>query len=525
MKISPEHSFLLKNINHIAYYLADMEHFGPVNKMMANICNLSKENIEYQHISAVFKGRELENIKTFYKELFEKGEEKNGCWSFVRDSGEKRFLEIKSIPHKNSSGEVDYVLCLGEDITDKLKKNEKLFRSRERYRGIFDQAPLALMVTDIENNILDWNKTAEKIFGWKKREVLNEDFTIIIPDDLEEEITEFAKNVYKGGRTHNINKNVCRDGSKIICEWDTTVIRDENNEVLEFISIAQDITEELEAEKKIKAQKEELRYNELRTRFFANVSHELKTPLNLIFSTLQVIEYYKKQDSRLENDKKLNKYLNLIKQNGFRLLRLVNNLIDITRIGADSFKINRGNYDIIFVVKSIIESVSDFIDSRDRILKFTTDIKSKVIACDPFNIERVMLNLLSNAVKFTEVGDEITVIVEEKEDKIIISVKDTGIGIKEEEQEVIFEQFRQIDKSFNRQQEGSGIGLSLVKSIVEMHDGEIWVESEFGKYSQISFYLPDFKVSKKEDDSEKYKADNLLNKVDLEFSDIYDAGL
>ncbi|RCW41828.1 MULTISPECIES: PAS domain-containing sensor histidine kinase [unclassified Halanaerobium] len=395
MKISPEHSFLFQNINHIAYYLIDMEHFGPVNQMMADICNLSKEDIEYQHISAFFNDKELKNLKKFHKKLFEQGEEKNVCRSFVRDSGEERFFEVKYIPHKNNSEKVDYILCLAEDITKKLA-----------------------------------------------------------------------------------------------------------------------------AKKKIKAQKEVLKDNELRTRFFTNVSHELKTPLNLIFSTLQVIDYYKKQHSYLKNDKRLDKYLNLIKQNGFRLLRLANNLIDIIRIGADSFKINRGNYDIIFVIKGIIESVSDFIDSRDRMLKFSTDIKSKIIACDPFNIERVMLNLLSNAVKFTEAGDEITVSVEEKEEKIVISVRDTGIGIKEEEREVIFEQFRQINKSFNKQQEGSGIGLSLVKSIIEMHNGKVWVESKFGEYSQFSFYLPDFKVIKEDNDSEKYKADNLFNKVDLEFSDI-----
>ncbi|MGM0602736.1 MAG: PAS domain-containing sensor histidine kinase [Bacillota bacterium] len=522
MKISPEHSFLFANIKQIAYYLIDIEHFGPVNKKMLDICNLSREEIEYQHISAVFNSREIDNLKNFYKKLFKHGREKKSCWSFVNESNEKRFLEVNSIPHKNEKGEVDYVLCLAEDITDELRKEEKLFRSRERYRGVFDHAPLALMVTDIENNILDWNKTAEKIFGWKKEEVLNKDFTIIIPDDLQEEITEFTQKLFQGGRTHNINKNVCRDGKEIICEWDTAVIRDENNEILEFISIAQDITKKLEAEKKIEAQKEELKYNEIRTRFFANVSHELKTPLNLIFSTLQVINFYRKQDSQLEEDKKLDKYLNLIKQNGYRLLRVVNNLIDITRIGAESFKINRGNYDIVFVVKSIVESVSDFISDRDRKLTFKTDIDSKVIACDPFNIERIMLNLLSNAVKFTEMGDEITVSIKKKKDKIIISVRDTGIGIKKDEQQIIFEQFRQIDKGFNRQKEGSGIGLSLVKSIVEMHGGKISVDSEFGKYSQFSFSLPLVKVSREEDDSEKYKADNLLNKVDLEFSDIYD---
>ena len=144
----------------------------------------------------------------------------------------------------------------------------------------------------------------------------------------------------------------------------------------------------------------------------------------------------------------------------------------------------------------------------------------QITACDPFNIERVILNLISNAVKFTAEGDEILLRIEKDNDQIIISVRDTGIGIEKENQDIIFEHFRQVDQSFNKKREGSGIGLSLVKSIVEMHGGTINVESIYGRYSKFSVCLPIETIDPKTVEAEGYSADSLLNKVELEFSDI-----
>ena len=152
------------------------------------------------------------------------------------------------------------------------------------------------------------------------------------------------------------------------------------------------------------------------------------------------------------------------------------------------------NNNIVEVVEEIVMSVTNFTDSKGLNIIFDTDTEEKIIACDPEKIERVVLNLISNAIKFSDKGDEIFVDVKDKNEFVEISVKDNGIGIEEKNLNMIFDRFKQVDKSLSRNTEGTGIGLSLVKSIVELHGGSIYVESEFGKGSKFTVKLPSEKV-------------------------------
>ncbi len=518
-EISPQFGFLFENLNQIAYIFSDPTHFGQVNQKMAEFCGRKKEEIEGKSISVILDNSEFKTVKKFNEGIFKEGLRKTAMME-IELNNKNRIIEVDSIPHHDEKGEVDYLLCLAEDITEELEKEQQLYRNKKRYRSIFEKAPLAFIVSDRETNIIDWNEKAEAIFGWEKEEVINRNFNLIIPPDSYSDITEVIENVFEGKKSYNINKNISKDGSELYCEWNTAVIKDRDDKILEIISIAQDISEKIKAKEKIEFQKEELKYSELRTQFFANISHELKTPLNLIFSSLQLLEFHLKSDGIKSDKIKLDKYLLSIKNNGYRLLRLVNNLIDITKIDVNSFNLHRGNFDIVTLLESIVELAKDYLEEKNRNFRFESDIKSKIIACDPFNLERVILNLLSNAVKFTSEGDEILLRITEEEGEIKISLRDTGIGIKKENQDIIFEQFRQVDQSFHKKREGSGIGLSLVKSIIEMHGGKITLDSIYGVYSKFNVYLPDETIDQETVEKESYSADSLLNKVELEFSDI-----
>ena len=184
------------------------------------------------------------------------------------------------------------------------------------------------------------------------------------------------------------------------------------------------------------------------------------------------------------------RYLSVMKQNCYRLLRLINNLIDITRIEVGYLKMGFGNYDIVKVVEDITMSTVDYIESKGLSLIFDTDVEEKIIGIDRENMERVMLNLLSNAIKFSKENGHIWVNIYDKGDTVEISVKDDGIGISEEMQESIFERFVQSDPLFTRNHEGSGIGLSLVKSIVEAHGGQVYAKSKEGYGSEFIVELP-----------------------------------
>ena len=242
--------------------------------------------------------------------------------------------------------------------------------------------------------------------------------------------------------------------------------------------------------KEFKEKEEKFEYDKLKTEFFANISHEFKTPLNILMGAMQLLELYASNGTIIDPHLKLDKYLKTMKQNALRLLRLINNIIDLTKIDSDYFYVELHNYDIVEIIEGVIQSINLYAKVKSVNIIFEKKIKEQVMAIDADKIERILLNLLSNALKFTDKNGNIEVEVGTRENLVYISVKDDGIGIQEDKLEVIFQRFRQVDKSFTRNREGSGIGLSLVKSLVEMHKGNIIVKSEYGKGSEFIVELP-----------------------------------
>ena len=274
----------------------------------------------------------------------------------------------------------------------------------------------------------------------------------------------------------------------------------------------------------------EKKYNEIKeiekakTQFFANLSHEIKTPINIIYSCFQLLDINKRKgETELWNS--YNKYYGTIKQNCYRLLRLVNNLVDITKIDSGFMKLNFINYEIVSLVEDITLSIVPYVESKNITVLFDTYVEELVIKCDPESLERVILNLLSNAVKFSNENGNITVLLDANKDFVIIKVKDDGIGIAPEVSDYVFERFAQEDKSFNRKKEGSGIGLSLVKSLVELHGGVVYLEKSVEQGCEFVIKLPNKILDEsKNEEIKSIDIDNkpLIQKVNIEFSDIYE---
>jgi len=247
----------------------------------------------------------------------------------------------------------------------------------------------------------------------------------------------------------------------------------------------------------IEQQKEELEKTlKLQEEFIVNISHELKTPLNVISSAAQLFSMYCSCGSLDEEKSSIIKYIDSIRQNSYRLSKLINNIVDSSKIEAGFFEINLSNNNIVEVVEDIVMSVTNLTESNGLNIIFDTDVEEKIIACDVEKIERIVLNLISNAIKFSNCGDEIFVEVKDKYKFIEISVNDNGVGIKKKYLDMIFDRFKQVDKSLSRNAEGTGIGLSLVKSIVELHGGSISVESKFGQGSKFTVMIPAQKLPK-----------------------------
>lgn len=284
-----------------------------------------------------------------------------------------------------------------------------------------------------------------------------------------------------------------------------------------LILLGLDITQHKINKENEKRIKELEHYDKLKNNFFSNISHELKTPLNLIFSAIQVIEL--KNSICKQEQCTIEKYINIIRQNSNRLLRIIGNLIDITKIDAGHFFIHLQNKDIVNVVEDIVLSVVDYVESKGISIIFDTEIEEKVMAFDPDAMERIIFNLLSNSIKFTPSGGAIEVNIYDETDNIVISVKDTGLGIPIEKQSSIFEKFFQVDKSLSRNREGSGIGLSIVKELVSLHDGNIELNSTLGKGSEFRIELP--VIVTEDNKTSVCTCEDKIDRINIEFSDIY----
>lgn len=242
------------------------------------------------------------------------------------------------------------------------------------------------------------------------------------------------------------------------------------------------------------ALKEVVKEGRLQTDFFTQLSHELRTPISIIVGSVQLLELQKQRGLITAQTDTVDRQLKALKQNGYRLLKTVNNLLDITRLNAGFYHMNMQYIDMVDMVRELAESTAGYAEKRDLRLTFDSNVYEKMMPCDPDKVENAILGLLSNAVKFTDKGGKIHISFEDQGDMILITIRDTGIGIPEEKMSVIFDQFRQVDLTLTRRSEGCGLGLALVKAFVEMHGGTISVNSACGLGSEFSIRLPVFKA-------------------------------
>ncbi|MGL4772329.1 MAG: cache domain-containing protein [Clostridium sp.] len=295
-------------------------------------------------------------------------------------------------------------------------------------------------------------------------------------------------------------------------------IYNNENEKYTVVNIV-DITEKVKSEKALLEYEKMKGHDQVRNEFFANISHELKTPLNIFTSTVQLLDLKNKEGSE-ELSKTYNKHKQCLAINCKRMLRLINNIVDITKIDVGFTKARFINCNIINIVEDVTLSVVNYAGAKEINVIFDTEIEELIIKCDVYMIERVILNLLSNAIKFTDQNGNILVKVFVDSKGVHITVKDDGIGVPEEFRESIFERFIQSDRSLNRLNEGSGIGLAIVSSLVRLNGGEVFLLDSEEKGTTFEVILPNEALNEGNDESQGYEVN--LNNVEIELSDIYD---
>lgn len=260
--------------------------------------------------------------------------------------------------------------------------------------------------------------------------------------------------------------------------------------------------------------------NRKKSYFYSSLSHELRTPINLIFGSLQVLEL--KKNDTMQSHLHITKHIKLIKQNCLRMMRIVNNIIDINRIETGFLKVNLSDINIVALLENIIFSASEYANLKYINFVFDTDCEDYHLLCDPELVERIMLNLISNAIKFTQTNGTIWVNFLSGKEFITICVRDSGVGIPQDKLNTIFNRFEQVDNaSFVKNYTGSGIGLNLVKEIVQLHGGNITVTSQVNVGSQFTITLPVPNNALPIMEDKKASEDNNVDTINIEMSDIY----
>lgn len=448
----------------------------------------------------------------------------------IKKDGSVLDVEIASIPHiyKGVSGTIVIIHNLTEknDLEAKLKASQESAINRQKsYERVVELSPNAIIIHK-GGKIVYANKGAERFLGIDDiRSIIGmegSEFIKIHPDDREMVFALMQKlNESEMVQPFVELRLIRKDGTVISAEVSAASYLEDGERCITLI--ARDITARKRLEENKRKLDQAIEHDKLKTEFFSNLSHELKTPLNIILGSIQLVSTIRNESNGIIDGDKLDRYTLMMKQNCFRLLRLINNLIDITRLDVGFLKMNFRNNNIVEIIEDICMSVVGYVESKNLSITFDTEVEEIITACDADKLERVMLNLISNAIKFTPPGGNIYVNIYTKADSFVITVKDTGIGIPKDMTDKIFERFRQVEHLFTRNREGSGIGLSLVKSIIEAHGGTIHVESEEGMGSNFIMNLPVKVVETKNQQvcEKDLSKQNKVERINIEFSDIY----
>jgi PAS domain S-box-containing protein len=412
-----------------------------------------------------------------------------------------------------------YIMALARDITERRQAGEKIRKSEARQSAMIANIADVLAILD-ENGIIQYKSpNIERLFGWKPQDLVGQPGWLTVhPDDLERIQHQFSMILRQKGAAGTVEYRYrCKDDTYKTVQLTAINLLDDPN-VKGILTNYHDISEQKRAEEELKNAKEKAEESDrLKSAFLANMSHEIRTPMNGIMGFAQILQ--EKEYPRAQQKK----FLNIIHSRTLHLMNIINDLIDISKIEAGQLTLCPEPFYLNELISQLNSLYKKELESRNKEhiqlnTNLALDHENSVINADPGRFRQIMENLLYNAVKFTSEGSIEFGYELQQKPELLFYVKDTGIGIPGEKQEIIFERFRQADDSTRRVYEGTGLGLTISKNLVEAMGGKLWLESGEGKGSVFYFTLPfqNFQELDQEEKTERtrnaydWKGKNLL---------------
>lgn len=502
--------------------------------------NLEKEGFHPNYSRMKFKER-----------LEEKGQVKGLESIWTRKDGKEICIRESARAVRDENGKTIYYEGTFEDITAKKSAERKLKKSKKKYHGLFEFAPIAISELDysevkkiieelkkqgISNfqeyfedhpeklksikdkiRILDVNQTAVELYNAKSKRELVNSMDKIITDDTSEINKVFIIGVAENRKyvvAEDVNLKL--NGEKVSCLYKWSVAPGHENNYSKVYIATTDITPIKKAEEALVMAKEKAEEaDNMKSAFLANMSHEIRTPMNSIigFSELLLEKGFSEEEKR--------EFVNIVIQNGKNLLNLINDIIDIAKIESGYLNIEEGSCNPALILNNLHISYKNQIEKQEKKLTFSLkhpEDRIEPFLSDKYRVQQILMNLISNAIKFTQEGKvSIEYYLDKEKKRIVFQVSDTGIGIPESEKDKIFERFGRVKTNYMKDSDGTGLGLFITKQLTTLLGGNIWFDSKLHKGSVFYLSLPYVVTGEKKTNTDAYTTRNIFDFSDKLF--------
>jgi PAS domain S-box-containing protein len=497
-------------------FIKDRNHrYLLANQSYANSLYLSpqdfvaKTDIDLGFPEDIVKGNEEKGIRGFWaddREVMESGKAK-----FIEEEpavidGRELIFSTVKVPLKDTSGWVWGVLGFAHDITARKQAEERLRKSKQRFRTLLESASEAIIAIEIDGTITLVNKMAEQVFGYHRNELIGQKASMLVPNQFREEDAQLRVEAFANADAQVITREMIglRKGNEEFSMTLSISIIDtgEGKISLGFIS---DITERKRSEEQLREAKESAESaNRAKSEFLANMSHEIRTPMNAVIGMTGLL-----LDTDLSSDQQ--EFVEVIRTSSDALLTVINDILDFSKIESGKLDLEWHPFDLRDSIEESLDLLATKASEKNLNLAYTIDSQVPgTIVGDSTRLRQIFVNLINNAVKFTQLGEIVVsvsarpLLEEELWDassgyqsshsssplyELHCVVEDTGIGISKDKMGVLFQSFTQVDASTTRLFGGTGLGLAISKRLAEMMGGTMWVESELGKGSKFHFTI------------------------------------